>query len=435
MSIKKEINILIKKYKYFLVGYSGGIDSTVLLYELYKQSLKNKIYIRAIHINHNMNIYSKKWSKHCKKICKKLNITLIIEKINSLPKKNIECSLRNKRYLIYKKNLLNKEIILTAHNKNDQCESFFLALKRGSGPKGLSGIKKKIKKKNIIYRPLLKISRQEIKYYALKKKLIWIKDNSNLNINLDRNFLRLLIIKKLVKKWPYFISSVYRSAKICLKQEKLINDILKNKEKKIIYKNTIKLKYLLKLKKNIAFWIIRKWLDLNNQLMISYKLMNYIWEKVNKLKNKIYFQIIFKKFLINKYKNTLHLNKKNKNIIKKKSFLWNDINKKFYLPYENSGYLKIEINKKNKKNLIRKPKKHESIFIKFNIKNKIKIKNKKKKIKKIWQEKKIYPWKRKFIPIIFYNKIPILCPDIFITKYGKPTKNSQWTINWIKKKK
>ncbi len=434
MSIKKKIKILIKKYQYFLVGFSGGIDSTVLLHELYLQSLKNKIHIRAIHINHNINKYSNKWSKHCKKICKKLNIKLIIKKIDILIKNNIECSLRKIRYNIYKKNKLNKEIILTAHHKNDQCESFFLALKRGSGPKGLSGIKKKIKinKKIIIYRPLLKINKKKIKKYAVEKKLIWIKDNSNTNIDFDRNFLRLLIIKKIVKKWPYFLSSVYRSAKICLEQEKILNYLLKKKTKKIIYKNTLNFKKILKLKKNIAFLIIRKWINLNNKLMISYKLINYIWKKFIKLNNKTYFQIFLKEFLINKYKNTLYLTKKYKNI-NKKTFLWKNIKKKFYLPYGN-GYLKINVNKKKTKKSIRQPKKNELVYIKFNIKNRINIKNKKKKIKKIWQEKKIFPWERKYIPIIFYNKIPISCPNIFITENGKSNKKLSLIIKWIKKK-
>ncbi len=435
MSIKKKINLLIKKYKNFLVGFSGGVDSTVLLYELYKQSLKKNIYIRAIHINHNINPLSYKWSYHCKKICKKLNIKLLIEKVSTKIKKNIECTLRKIRYSIYKKKMLNNEIILTAHNKNDQCETFFLALKRGSGPKGLSGIKKKIKinKKNFIYRPLLKISKNKIQKYAIKNKLKWIEDDSNNNIKFERNFLRLLIIKKLVQKWPHFLSSVYRSAKICWEQEKILNNIFKKKiKKKYIYKNSLKLKNIFLLTKNEQFIITRIWIKKNKKKMISYKLMKDMWKKIIKYKKKIYFKFIFKKFIINKYKNNLYLTKKYKDI-NKTSFLWKNIKKKFYLPNKN-GYLKIIKSKKKNKNLIRKIYKNEFIYIKFKIKNKIKIKNKKsKKIKKIWQEKKIFPWKRKYIPIIFYNEKPILCPNIFITKEGEPKKEKKtWVIKWVK---
>ncbi len=434
MSINKKITLLIKKYKHFLVGFSGGIDSTVLLYELYKQSLKKKIYIRAIHINHNINLLSQKWSYHCKKICKKLNIKLITKKNHIKIKKNVECTLREIRYSIYKKEILNKEIILTAHNKNDQCETFLLALKRGSGPRGLSGIKKKIKinKKNFIYRPLLKISRKKIKKYAIKNKLKWIEDNSNYNINYDRNFLRLLIIKKIIKKWPYFLSSVYRSAKICWEQEKILNNIFKKKtKKKYIYKNSLKLKKIFPLKKNEKFLITRIWIKKNKKKMISYKLINNMWKQIIKFKKKIYFQFIFKEFIINKYKNNLYITKKYKKITKK-SFLWKNIKKKFYLP-NNNGYLKIIKSKKKNKNSIRKTNKNELIYIKFKIKNKIKIKNKKKKkIKKIWQEKKIFPWKRENTPIIFYNKKPILCPNIFITEHAKTKKKKKWIIKWIK---
>ncbi len=433
MSIKKKITLLIKKYKYFLVGFSGGIDSTVLLHELYTQSLKKKIYIRAIHINHNINPLSDKWSKHCKKICKKLNIKLITKKIYIKIKKNIECNLRKIRYSIYKKNILNNEIILTAHHKNDQCETFFLALKRGSGPKGLSGIKKKIKinKNNFIYRPLLKISKKKIKKYAKKKKLKWIEDSSNNNIKLERNFLRLSIIKKLTKKWPYFISSVYRSAKICFKQEKLLNKIFKKKIKeKNKHKNSLKLKNIISLNNDEKFIITRIWIKKNKKKMISYKLMKNMWKKIIKYKENNYLQFIFKEFIINKYKNNLYLTKKYQNT-SKTSFLWKNIKKKFHLPNKN-GYLKIIKSQEKNKNLIRKINKNESIYIKFKIKNKIKIKNQKfKKIKKIWQEKKVFPWLRKHMPIIFYNDKPILCPNIFITEEGEPKKKN-WIIEWIK---
>ncbi len=436
MSIKKKISQLIKKNKKFLIGFSGGIDSTVLLYELYKQSLKKKIHIRAIYINHNINTLSTIWSKHCKKICKKLNIKLIIKKINKKFKKNILSSLRKERYKIYKKCLLKKEIILTAHHKNDQCETFFLSLKRGSGPKGLSGIKKKIKLNNkiIIYRPLLKISKKKIKKYALENKLSWIEDDNNKNINLDRNFLRLIIIKKLIKRWPYFLSSVYRSSKICFKQEELLYKFLKKKIKKnITSKNYLNIKNLLKYKKIEKFLITRKWIELNKKQMISYHLINEMWKKIDILKKKTYFTLYFKKFLIHKYKNFLYLTKKYKNKITK-LLIWKNTDKNFYLPNKN-GYLYIKKNKfhKNNKNLVRKNNINESIYIKFGIKNKIKIKGKKKqKIKKIWQKNKIFPWKRNIMPIIFYNENPILCPNIFKTENGEPQEKKSWIIKWKK---
>ncbi len=141
--IENIIKNLINKYKNFLVGYSGGVDSTVLLYSLNK--FKKYINIRAIHINHNILYISKKWEKKCIKFCKINKIHLIKKNIYIKNKSNLEHKLRIKRYKIYKKYIKKNEILLTAHHKNDQIETIFLSLKRGCGIKGLIGIKKKKK--------------------------------------------------------------------------------------------------------------------------------------------------------------------------------------------------------------------------------------------------------------------------------------------------
>ena len=71
-------NISDEKYKEILVAYSGGIDSTALLYFANKFSKKHNKNIKAIHVNHNINIKSKNWEKHCQVFCNSLNIPLSI---------------------------------------------------------------------------------------------------------------------------------------------------------------------------------------------------------------------------------------------------------------------------------------------------------------------------------------------------------------------
>ena len=61
-------NISDEKYKEILVAYSGGIDSTALLYLANKFSKITKN-IKAIHVNHNINIKSKNWENHCQVFC------------------------------------------------------------------------------------------------------------------------------------------------------------------------------------------------------------------------------------------------------------------------------------------------------------------------------------------------------------------------------
>ncbi len=425
--INKKINILSKKYKKFLIAFSGGIDSTTLLYSLIKNKNIKKKYIRAIYINHNLSKNSNKWKKNCINNCKKWKIKLIIKNIFIKKKNNIENKCRKKRYKILLKNLKNKEILITAHHKNDQCETILLSLKRGSGLNGLSGIKKKqIIKKKIILRPFLDINKKTIINYAKNNNLIWINDESNQNIKFDRNFIRIKILPKIIKRWPSFPKCIIRTSKICLKQLLLLKYYIKKKIKKILIKKKIlNIKYLNKWKKEEWILILRKWIKLNKKKILSYKNINILWNKIFKKQKDNYFQLIFKNFIIYKYKNLLFIKKKIK--IKNNTIIWKNIKKKIKLP-NNIGYLYIKYNKNNKKNLIRKPKKNEIIYIKFNYKGYINISNKNIKIKKIWQKYKIYPWKRNNIPIIFYNNKPIICPNIFKTNYSKSKNNDYWNI-------
>ncbi len=436
--IENTIKNLTKKYKKFLVGYSGGLDSTVLLYVLNKFK-KYNINIRAIHINHNMLFISKDWEKNCINFCKKYKIQLIKKNIYINKKSNIENKLRTKRYKIFNKYIKQNEILLTAHHKNDQIETIFLSLKRGCGIKGLIGIKKKKKinnKMNLI-RPFLNIEKKYIKKYAIKNKIKWVEDISNKNINSDRNFLRIIILPIIYKKWPFFISSIIRNSYICNKQYKLINYLIKKKVHKSInlIKNNINLNYILTLHKQEILIILKKFIYKNNKNTISFKLINLLLKQIIKNKNKTYFQIHFKKFIIYKYKNNLFIDKKIKEI-KKNTILWLwKKNKNFIHLPNNIGLLYINNNSKkeyNHKNKVRKPYKKEKIYIKFQIKDKIKLLNDNKynNIKKIWQKYKILPWKRNITPIIYYNNKPIMCPNIFITKYGNPknNNNSNWNI-------
>ncbi len=427
--IKKKINILSKKYNKFLIAFSGGIDSTTLIHSLIKnKNIKNKN-IRAIHINHNLCKNSNKWKKNCINKCKKWNIKLITKNIFIKKKNNIESKCRKKRYKILLKNLKKEEILLTAHHKNDQCETILLSLKRGSGLNGLSGIRKKyIINKKIIFRPFINIEKKIIINYAKTNKLNWINDKSNKNIKFDRNFIRIKILPKILKRWPFFLNSLIRTSKICLKQSILLEYFIKNKFKKILLKNNLlNIKYLNKWNKEEWILILRKWIKLNKKKMLSYKNINILWYSIFKKQKDNYFQLIFKKFIIYKYKNLLFLENKNKKK-KNNTIIWKNTNKRIKLP-NNIGYLYIENNKKNKLNSVRKPKKNEIIYIKFNYKGYINISNKKIKIKKIWQKYKIYPWKRNDLPIIFYNNKPIICPNIFKTKYSKSINNIYWNIN------
>jgi len=107
--------------KKIVVALSGGVDSVVLLHFLNRHYPGN---IRAVHINHNLSKYSKEWSSFCENMCKKGNIKF--KSIDIIIKKssNIEENARKKRYLSLTSEILNDEILCTAHHQEDQAETF-----------------------------------------------------------------------------------------------------------------------------------------------------------------------------------------------------------------------------------------------------------------------------------------------------------------------
>ncbi|QJC34515.1 tRNA lysidine(34) synthetase TilS [Enterobacteriaceae endosymbiont of Donacia crassipes] len=440
--IKKEIQSILYNFKNILLAYSGGIDSTVLLYNLVKLRKKYPLIIRAIHINHNLNKRSNDWMKFCFSECKKLNVLFIHKNIYINKKNNIEEYARKKRYQIFKKIIKNDEILVTAHNLDEQCETFFLSLKRGSGPKGLSGISIiRIINDFKIFRPFLNISKNNIINYAIKKKINWIEDPSNKNIKYDRNFLRNIILPKMIDRWPSFQITLARSIKNYNEQEKLLHDLIKPILIRLIQKDKSlfisPLYHFNIIKRN---FIIRKWIEYNKYYyMPSRKLLNIIWNEVICCKNNNNPQVKIGEYIIRKYKNYLFCIKYFPDL-KKKILVWNNLKKPLILPNK-LGKIIIFYYKNYKKKLIciRKPKNNEIIYIKFNNSTEKYYFNNakyKKNINNIWKNLNIPKWKREQIPLLFYNKKLIVeLENQLITQYGQTdiTEKNNWFIYFQKK--
>ncbi|WP_343152905.1 tRNA lysidine(34) synthetase TilS [Buchnera aphidicola] len=419
----------IKKSQKFLVAYSGGLDSTVLLHKLLEFKKKySSIKFRAIHINHNLHPLSGFWAKFCEKECLKLGINLTIKKIFLSKKTGIEEQARNLRYQEIIKHAVDNEIILTAHHLDDQIETFFLHLKRGSGSKGLSGISEVIQlSKNKIVRPFLKIKKSQLKKIAIKNQLIWIDDPSNKNIKFERNFLRKEVIPKLKKRWPFFLKNCYKSMHIFKEQDLIINELITEKIKNLsLINNGIDIFKLKKTNKLIQKIILRHWIKKNSLIYPTNIFIKQIFTQLILNDTKKNIKICWKNFEIQKYNNILYWTKKSSSI-KKKVLFWKNLKNSINLP-NNLG--KLIINKLGMN--IPFPKKKENIYIRFYVKKNEKIflsQRKKTTIKKIWQMYKIPPWLRNKIPLLYYNNELISALGIFVT-YKKKI-NSNFSISWF----
>ncbi|BAP58408.1 tRNA lysidine(34) synthetase TilS [Candidatus Tachikawaea gelatinosa] len=429
------LNKFLKPYSSFVISLSGGLDSMVLLHQLIKlkKIFRPEISLRVLHIHHNLSIQANDFVQHCIVICKKWKLNYKIIYINVPNKRNIEAIARDMRYTALLKELQAHENLVTAHNLNDKCETFFLSLKRGSGPSGLSSIQKKIVFKNgIILRPFLNFSRDQLETYAKLYKINWIEDKSNKNIYFERNFIRHKIIPLLTNRWPFFLKAISRSASLCQQQEILLNQLLSHKLSGLIQKNG-SLYYIPFMKMTIieCKFLIRRWIYIKTGIIPSYNNILHIYQEIIHSKNNANPELKIKNFVIRRYRDFIWLlpyYSSLKHII----LPWDNLKKPLILP-QNLGI--ISINNEIQQTFIRQPKKHETVSIRFQANGYFLFENKSKKckLKKIWNEKKIPPWERSRIPMLYYNDELISIINFINTKKSIiKTENLSFKIQWKK---
>ena len=181
----------------FLIAVSGGVDSMVLA-SLFK---KNNLKFSVAHCNFKLrsdeseedDLFVSNWSKeNNQKYFSAIFNTVDFCKNNKV---GIQEGARNLRYKWFYdlKEIYGFDFIVTAHNLNDQIETYLINSMRGTGLSGLVGIPEKTDK---LYRPLLDISKNEISEYAINNNIEFREDSSNSSNDYLRNTIRNSIIPK-----------------------------------------------------------------------------------------------------------------------------------------------------------------------------------------------------------------------------------------------
>ena len=188
-----------------VAGVSGGADSVCLLFVLKELQKTVNFRLEAVHVEHGIRgKESVADAKFVETLCKTAGIPFHLYSCDvpayALKQKlSLEEAARKLRYLAFeevsKKSGANK--IAVAHNENDQAETILWNLVRGSGLKGLGGMK--AVNGNLI-RPLLGSSRNEIEAYLREQKQEWRTDASNLEAVYTRNKLRNKVLPLLTEE-------------------------------------------------------------------------------------------------------------------------------------------------------------------------------------------------------------------------------------------
>ena len=260
---KSEQSILLNA-KNIVVGFSGGVDSTLALVatEQFLEKHKKKNNLSALYVDHQTQKDSTHWQKHSEKFCKKRCINFLCEKVEIKETgQGYEAAARTARLKIFN-SLKETSVIILGHHLDDQVETVFFRVLRGTGLKGLTGMQRHIKINNKDFiRPLLNITKEEIFRYVDDQKLSFIEDHSNLDTTYSRNFLRNEIIPQIAERWPGAKKNTARMANLLAKQSLLYHRFLLERLEKICDKDGLLLDELSKLDYFERSEVIRIWLD------------------------------------------------------------------------------------------------------------------------------------------------------------------------------
>lgn len=300
----KCIFLEIKKKIY--IGYSGGMDSSVLLNLCFNIFKFSHYKIRILNINYSHNNSSKNWCNFVKTQSEKYKIPInIFLSYSKEHNKNLEKIYRNIRYTFFFKHIKKNTSLLLAHNFSDLSETILLNVLRGCGINGFTSIKDKVKYKNIdVLRPLLLVKKNDIYNYASANSIEYILDFSNFSYSFNRNFLRYNLYPKMKMYLNNFEKPLVRFYNILSS----INIYLINKYRfflhsLILNKKHFNLKYIIILPKILKYEFIIIFFKANNLRKLSNTLLNSI-EKFISLKSKNKY-LITNTFIM--FKNVKHI--------------------------------------------------------------------------------------------------------------------------------
>ena len=214
------------------VAVSGGEDSMALLHFTANFCARFRIKTVALNVEHGIRgENSLRDSAFVKDYCKTHGIPFLEYKVDA-PKKAkadkipLEQAARILRYECFFDAVKSGkcEAVFTAHHSSDNLESVLFNLYRGTGIKGLSGIRDY---NNVIYRPFVKVSKAEISEYVKQNAIPYVNDETNSCDDYTRNFLRHNVIPKIKEVFPEAEKSVLRLSETLKEESEFLDTLAK----------------------------------------------------------------------------------------------------------------------------------------------------------------------------------------------------------------
>lgn len=182
-----------------VVGFSGGLDSTVLLHAVNRLANEAALELSAVHVHHGLNANADAWAGSCAEVCRDWGIPLAVVRISVSGNtgEGVEAAARRARHKALADHAAGW--ILLAHHADDQAETVLHNLLRGAGVRGAAAMPESLGQ---VLRPLLSLARDDLLAYAQSHRLAWVEDDSNTDRRYTRNFLRHDVLPLITSRFP-----------------------------------------------------------------------------------------------------------------------------------------------------------------------------------------------------------------------------------------
>ncbi len=223
-----EAHAMIDPGKGVVVGVSGGPDSTALLHLL--TMLRNDLdfWVVAAHMDHKLRAESTEDTEFVTRSAATLGVKLHTEVVDIRGlaqdyRVSVEEAGRRARYEFFEsvRVSVGAAVIATAHHRDDELETFFLRIFRGSSLKGLRGIPPV---RGRIIRPLIAATRAEILSFLHDEKIPYQVDRTNLQVDTDRNFIRNRVVPVIEQRFSNFRGPLRRTMELIEVEDQVLNE-------------------------------------------------------------------------------------------------------------------------------------------------------------------------------------------------------------------
>lgn len=213
--------------KKFLLAVSGGVDSMVMLH-MFLSSLPTQSFA-VVSVNHNLRPEGAFDCNFVKQYCQENNVVFFAKNVNVTEhalqnKLSIETSARQLRYQAIEEvaDTYGYDTICLAHHAEDNAETVLLHLARGGGLRGVSGIRRR---QGRFFRPLLKLTKEEILQYAHSHNLPYVVDQTNADIIYKRNLVRHEVLPRLKEINPSVIQAINSFATLAQQEDDFLDGL------------------------------------------------------------------------------------------------------------------------------------------------------------------------------------------------------------------